>query len=405
MTAPLAPPRRRDPSAKLRTPLLPPAARSRAGLALSALAAEGRFALQVCEACAAVQYPPRDACGKCLDPRLPWRPVPNTGRLIATTTVRASVEPYFRERLPWRVGTVRMDAGPSVLAHLHGDCAVEQAVGLALRLDKAGEAVLLALPATDTPHMEDDPVMRELGSDPKFRRVLVTDARGAAGQALVRALAAAGAAEIFAGIAEPWRPFTAIAAAGVTVVPLDAGDSESVANLAARIGGKVDILVNCGSDARPGSGIVQAREAMETLAFGPMRLAEAFAPAMAARGADGVDSATAWVNVLSVQAYAAQPGYAATSAAMAAALSVSQSLRAQLRPGGVRVIDIVTGPLDDAWAQALPPPKLSPNALAAAVVKALRDGVEQVFAGDVAQDFRARWRDNPDVAIREARGG
>ena len=40
-----------------------PAARSRAALGLAVGAAEGRFMLQVCGDCGAVQYPPRDVCG------------------------------------------------------------------------------------------------------------------------------------------------------------------------------------------------------------------------------------------------------------------------------------------------------------------------------------------------------
>ena len=49
----------------LRTPQfnLPPNARGRVALGLTAAAALGRFELQVCKECATVQYPPREACG------------------------------------------------------------------------------------------------------------------------------------------------------------------------------------------------------------------------------------------------------------------------------------------------------------------------------------------------------
>ena len=47
--------------------------------------------------------------------------------------------------------------------------------------------------------------------------------------------------------------------------------------------------------------------------------------------------------------------------------------------------------------QNMPPPKLSPEALASAVIKALRDGTEDVYPGDVAQEWLQRWRDNPKV--------
>ena len=62
MTMPFIKPPRKNPV--LRTPQinLPPAARGRVALGLTAAAAEGRFALQVCADCGAVQYPPREAC-------------------------------------------------------------------------------------------------------------------------------------------------------------------------------------------------------------------------------------------------------------------------------------------------------------------------------------------------------
>ena len=60
MTDALVPPRRKDPLRKTREPLLPQAARSRIAHGLTAAAAEGRFALQVCSDCGAVAYPPRD---------------------------------------------------------------------------------------------------------------------------------------------------------------------------------------------------------------------------------------------------------------------------------------------------------------------------------------------------------
>ena len=62
--------------------------------------------------------------------------------------------------------------------------------------------------------------------------------------------------------------------------------------------------------------------------------------------------------------------------------------------GGIRVINVFPGPIDDEWNQLLPPPKLAPEALARAVVAALRDGVEDVYPGDVAQEWRRRYAEN-----------
>ena len=78
--------------------LLPPAARSRVALGLTAAAALGRFELQTCLECGAVQYPPREACHRCLSVKLQWRQQPYTGELLARTILFHSNEPYFRER-------------------------------------------------------------------------------------------------------------------------------------------------------------------------------------------------------------------------------------------------------------------------------------------------------------------
>ena len=116
------------------------------------------------------------------------------------------------------------------------------------------------------------------------------------------------------------------------------------------------------------------------------------------RAADG---AAAWVNLLSIFALANFPPHGTFSAAKAAAHSAAQGLRAELRGAGLRVVNVYPGPIEEEWNDMLPPPKLAPAALAAAIVTALRDGVEDVYPGDVAQDWFARWRDNPKALERE----
>ena len=59
------------------------------------------------------------------------------------------------------------------------------------------------------------------------------------------------------------------------------------------------------------------------------------------------------------------------------------------------------GPLETEWFQTVPPPKLAPPALAKAVVSALKQGLEDVFVGDIAQDIRERLAANPKALERE----
>jgi NAD(P)-dependent dehydrogenase (short-subunit alcohol dehydrogenase family)/uncharacterized OB-fold protein len=394
--------------------MLPPRVRSRAALGLTAAAALGRFELQVCGDCGAVQYPPREMCHRCLTGTLRWRAQSGTGELIAATSLHHSNDSYFRERLPWRLGLVRLDAGPTAVVHLHGGCApAPSRVRVGARLDKSGQGVLLAFPIDEVPNMADDVLLSEMTCSPRSRRVLVTEGNSGVGQAVVHAAVGAGADLVWVGYDESWQQspgFEALEALPqVTMLPLDLTDSQSVRQAAAEIGARVDILINTAEVHRAQGtasrgGIDAARSEMDINYFGLLRLAQEFGPAMRSRGADGRSSATAWVNLLSVYALSNFPPHGTFSASKAAALSLSQCLRAEMRAAGVRVINVFPGPIDDEWNRTLPPPKLPPDALAKAVIGALQDGVEDAYPGDVAQEWLARWKDNPQVLEREISG-
>jgi len=411
MTTPLQRPRRKNPILRTRQPTAPPAGRSRVALGLTAGAARGVFELQVCRDCGATQYPPREACFSCLSERLVWKPQDGLGELVSETTLHLSYELFFRERTPWRLGMVKLDCGPVLIAHLHGDVPrAPTRVKVQACLDRSGQAALFAVPEKETPNMADDKQLREMTCDPKYRKVLVTDAKTVLGQALVKSLVEAGADLVWAGYAEPWKKFAGFdelqALPQVALVPLDVTDSKNVRELAAEIGGRVDILVNNAEHHRTHgianrAGVETARAEMDVNYFGLLRLAQEFGPAMRSRGADGLSSAVAWVNILSIYALTNFPPHGTFSASKAAAHSLAQCLRAEMRPAGVRVLNVYPGPIDDEWNQLLLPPKLAPAALARAVTQALRQGVEDLYPGDVAQEWLARWRDNPKALERE----
>jgi NAD(P)-dependent dehydrogenase (short-subunit alcohol dehydrogenase family) len=225
---------------------------------------------------------------------------------------------------------------------------------------------------------------------------------------------AAGADLVWAGYSEAWKKAPGLddlqRLEQVTLLPLDVTSSDSVKETAAQIGAKVDILVNnvelhrtYGISAR--HGVETARAEMDINYFGLLRLAQEFGPVMRARGADGQSNATAWVNVLSIYALANFPAHGTFSASKAAAYSLSQCLRAEMQRAGVRVINVLPGPIDDEWNQTLPPPKLNPGTLARAIVKALQEGIEDVYPGDFAQEWLARWLENPKVLERELAAG
>ncbi len=410
MTTPLTPPPRKNPQRRTVSPTRPPQMRSRAALGLSACAAEGRFALQCCAECGQIQYPPRDACCKCLSTDLPWKDISPAGVILAETTVRTSTKLYFRERTPWRTGSVQLDAGPVILCHLHGDCEPLSRVTLLNRLDRSGQGVLLAVPLIRTPAMEDDPQLRALTTDPKHRRILISDARNPNAPALAKALYEAGASMVFVGESESWRPYPERRQLeelpGIGILPMDVTDTASVQKLAGEIGGKTDILINNARFIRPG-GVLErgdtgfAKEELEVNYFGLMRLAQAFGPAMCSRTADGINSAVAWVNILSVHALSNSPDYGCFSASCAAAHSLSQCLRAEFRTSGLRLMNVYCGPTEDDWYQPLPPPKVLPHGIARSVVQGLQQGLEETCCGDIAKDVYERYLHSPNILERE----
>jgi NAD(P)-dependent dehydrogenase (short-subunit alcohol dehydrogenase family)/uncharacterized OB-fold protein len=421
MTGSLEAPERTGTVPETRLPLLPPLARSRVALALTAAAALGRFELQVCRDCGTVQYPPREACHRCLSAKLDWKLQSGEGELISATTLYHSHSEFFRERLPWRLGMVRLDSGPTVIAHLPGDVpAAPTRVRVGVRLDRAGLAALIAFPPEATSTIAST-IMTEMTSDPKLRKALVTDGTTAVGVALARACVAAGAATVWVGHAGSSKTAALEELGGlerVTLLPLDLTSPESVEKAAAEIGAQVDIVINnaelhgmrgggASHDAAGAQGaaglhdVGTAHAEMDINYFGLLRLAQEFGPALRSRAANCPSGMSAWVNLLSIYALTSLPGHDTFCASKAAAYSLSQCLRAQLQPAGIRVVNVFPGPVDAGWSQGVSLPRIAPDALARAIVKALQDGVEDVYPGDVAAEWLARWLENPKVLERE----
>ena len=195
-------------------------------------------------------------------------------------------------------------------------------------------------------------MLREMTCDPKFRRVLITDGRSAVGQALAKAFSDAGAAIVFVGrrgrleaVSRPGRVRSNRARRNRAArrdryrVGHGAGRAESARS--------IDILVNTAEHVRAG-GVVGsswsstiAREEMDIRYLGLMRLAQAFGPVLRSRGADGANSAAAWVNILSVHALMQLAGLRQPFGdSKPHACPLSQCMRAELRPGGVRVLNV-----------------------------------------------------------------
>lgn len=409
MTTPLIPPKRKDPLKRTRPGQVTPGTRSRMAKSMAVLGGQGRFVLQTCPACATITYPPRDRCPKCWS-TLHWVDQPDGGKVVAETTIRATVDNFFKDHLPWRTGTVQLDAGPVAIAHLHGDVTAGDRVKVRIVLDRSGNAALFALPEHEVANMSDDPQYRVFTASPKLRRVLVTDGRNPVGQEVARALVKAGASTVFLGNSNPLMRYNGQneieQLERLETVPLDLGDSRSVTELASQLGGRVDIIVNTASHTRAGGVAFGAKLTdleidLNLSVLGLLRLAQNFGPAMSGRSDDGVNSAAAIVDVAYVFGFTGKVGFSGMAASAAARLNLLHGLRGEMQNTGIRVISVLSGPLDSEWFQALPPPKTSPTQIAKAVVHALENGLETHAADEVAKDILARWQEAPLLTIRE----
>lgn len=370
--------------------------------AMSARAAQGRFVLQFCTDCFQATYPPRDVCPQCWGD-LVWQDCSPGAQILCETNIRASTDLFFRDHLPWRMGKVQLDEGPVALVHLHRDLNPTDRTEIRIMLDRGGNAALFALPTHQGFDMA-DPQLQEFVVPCAGKTILVTDARSALGDAVVRALQAAGAGLIVAGMNPPERAAdqtnSTLALNGVQQVQLDITDPVSLSEALSRIGGPLDIVINTARYVRSAGvsqngNIVEQRRAFEISALGLSRLAAACAPMLAGRPAG------AFVDVISSDALVGAAHNAAHSAAEAARLSLVQSFRHEMRGCGVRVLSVFTGPVDDEHHQSVAPPKVAPSRLANDIIDALQSGREQTCTGDIATDAMERWLADPALYARE----
>lgn len=407
MTAPLLPPRRKDPLKRTRSGHVPPGLRSRAAKALAVRAGLGQFALQHCECCDKTTWPPRDRCPHCWS-ELHFKSQANGAVIVAETTIHTTTDLFFKAHLPWRIGTAKLDSGPVAIVHLHGDVVQGNRVRMQLMVDRGGNPALFALPEQDTENMADDSQLRVFTANPKHRRVLITDGRNAVGRAVAQAMVKAQARTVFVGNADPMMRFPGDTETlpQANWVQLDITDTRSVEELARQLGGRVDIVINTAGVVREGGAafggkLTDFQTAMDTNVSGLMRLIQAFGPALSARSDDGVNAAAAFVDVASIYGLTGRSGYAGMAATAAARLSLLASLRGEMQRTGIRVMSVLAGPLDDEWHQSVPPPKVAPVQIARAVTDALMNGLETVCAGEVAKDVLTRFQADPLLTIRE----
>ena len=231
------------------------------------------------------------------------------------------------------------------------------------------------------------------------RVALVTGANRGIGAAFVSGLLAAGAKRVYAAARDP-HTLQALAQGDVRVVPiaLDITDDLSVQAAAARLA-DVDLLVNNAGVLRGGrliaaADLAAARQEMEVNYFGLLRMSRAFAPILAANGGGTL------INLLSILSRVASPAGGGYSASKAAALALTQAVRAELQAQGTRVIGVLPGFVDTAMAEGVSAPKIQPSEVVRATLDALLTNQDDVYPGEQASQIAAWLLQDPKAVER-----
>ena len=126
--------------------------------------------------------------------------------------------------------------------------------------------------------------------------------------------------------------------------------------------------------------------------FGTYGVTHAFLPLL-------TRSRGAIVNVLSLAAVAALPFNPTYSISKAAALSLSQSLRALLAARGVQVHVVLPGPVDTDMTRSLDIPKASPESVAQAIFDGVEKREEEIFPDPMSASMAEGWRSGAVKAL------
>jgi NAD(P)-dependent dehydrogenase (short-subunit alcohol dehydrogenase family) len=223
--------------------------------------------------------------------------------------------------------------------------------------------------------------------------VLITGANRGIGLAFAEAALTRGARKVYAGARSP----SSIATAGVVPVKLDVTSDKDVA-AAAQICADVTLVINNAGIARPG-GLLKpeasdaARAQFDTNVFGILRMTQAFAPVLAKNGGGAflnVLSAASWINS------GAMTGYAVSKAA---AWSLTNGLRNELRQQRTQVLGLHVGFVDTDLARGLDVPKVSPQTVVIAALDALEAGASEVLADDRARMVKRGLTTEPAIYL------
>jgi NAD(P)-dependent dehydrogenase (short-subunit alcohol dehydrogenase family) len=221
------------------------------------------------------------------------------------------------------------------------------------------------------------------------KTVFITGANRGIGKALVDEALRRGAKKVYAGMRRPVEHSDK----RVTPLMLDVTNASQIQRAVGAVD-TLDVLIN-----NAGIAIYDDLSSLDVLEqtlavnfFGLLKVTNAFLPLLKR-------SKGAILNNLSLAGLAPLPIIPSYSTSKAAALNLTQSLRALLASQGVTVHAVVLGPVDTDMNRGFEIPKAAPDIAAAGIFDGLEKGEEEIFPDPASQSIAEDWRSGVNKAL------
>jgi len=219
---------------------------------------------------------------------------------------------------------------------------------------------------------------------------LVTGANGGIGSHFVEQLLQLKVAKIYvcARSIEKLNSLVALDRQRIIPIELDVTNHQSVEAAAGQCSDVTLLINNAGTSLNQGiisaPDLESARAELEVNYFGMASMCRAFAPILKQQGGGAI------VNILSLLGKVNLPFSGSYSASKAAAISMTQSVRAELSAQNTLVMAVMPGTVDTELAKAWPDPKVAPAEVVRATLQALMANEEDVYPGEQATQVSAQ---------------
>jgi NAD(P)-dependent dehydrogenase (short-subunit alcohol dehydrogenase family) len=221
------------------------------------------------------------------------------------------------------------------------------------------------------------------------KTVLITGANRGIGKALVDEALRRGAKRVYAGMRSPVQHSDK----RVSPLTLDVTNASQIQRAAAAVD-TLDVLINNAGiaiyDDLSNLDVLEQTFAVNFL--GLLKVTNAFLPLLKR-------SKGAILNNLSLAGLAPLPIIPSYSTSKAAALNLTQSLRALLASQSVTVHAVVLGPIDTDMNRGFNIPKASTESAAVGIFDGLENGEEDIFPDPVSQSIAEGWRAGVSKAL------